>query len=67
MIMTILKMFMVAAYAGLGYGYYYFVGCDTGTCPITSNPVASTAYAAALGAIITFGLVPLIRKKSDEE
>lgn len=67
MIMTLLKLLMVAAYAGLGYTYYYFAGCETGTCPITSNPVASTAYAAALGAIITFGIVPLIRKKPDEE
>ena len=26
----------------VGYLYYYFVGCATGTCPISSNPYIST-------------------------
>jgi ABC-type antimicrobial peptide transport system permease subunit len=25
-----------------GYAYYYFVGCASGTCSITSSPVNST-------------------------
>ena len=32
-----------------GYAYYHFVGCVTGTCPITSSPYLSTAYGALLG------------------
>jgi hypothetical protein len=32
-----------------GYGYYKFVGCRTGTCPITSNPWISTIYGALMG------------------
>jgi hypothetical protein len=32
-----------------GYGFYYFIGCSTGTCPITSNPWMSTGYGALLG------------------
>lgn len=28
----------------LGFGYYYFIGCRSGTCTITSNPYISTAY-----------------------
>jgi hypothetical protein len=32
-----------------GYGFYYFVGCSTGACPIISNPRASTGYGARLG------------------
>ncbi|GMT48956.1 MAG: hypothetical protein IEMM0008_0495 [bacterium] len=39
---------------GLGFAYYYFVGCQTGTCPIQSNPYASTAYGSALGLLIIF-------------
>lgn len=35
--------------AALGYAYYYFIGCVSGTCPITSNPYISTAYGAAIG------------------
>lgn len=34
-----------------GYLYYYFVGCHTGTCAITSNPVNSTIYGAVMGGI----------------
>ena len=36
--------------AGGGFAYYYFfVGCASGTCPITSNPYISTAYGSLIG------------------
>jgi hypothetical protein len=38
--------------AGLGYAYYYFIGCRGGTCPITSNPYISTLYGAGIGLLI---------------
>ena len=38
-----------------GYVYYYFVGCRTGTCPISSNPWISTVYGASMGFILTVG------------
>ena len=41
-----------AAGGGLGFGWYKLVGCSTGTCPITSNPVISTVYGAVLGALL---------------
>ena len=34
----------VALGAIAGYAYYYFVGCASGQCAITSNPVNSTVY-----------------------
>jgi hypothetical protein len=34
-----------------GYLYYYFVGCASGTCSITSKPLNSTLYGALLGAL----------------
>jgi Family of unknown function (DUF6132) len=34
-----------------GYLYYYFVGCNSGTCPITSRPLNSTLYGAMMGAL----------------
>ena len=35
-----------------GYAYYYFVGCKSGTCAITSSPVNSTVYGAVRGALL---------------
>lgn len=35
-----------------GYLYYYYVGCVTGTCPITSHPWRMTAYGAILGLLL---------------
>ena len=37
---------------GLGFAYYKFVGCSSGTCPLTSHPVISSIYGAVLGALI---------------
>jgi hypothetical protein len=37
-----------------GYAFYRFVGCKTGSCPITSNPWISTFYGALLGALLVF-------------
>ena len=34
-----------------GYFYYRFIGCSGGTCLISSKPVNSTLYFAAMGAI----------------
>ena len=38
-----------------GYAYYYFIGCTSGTCPITRNPWISTAYGALIGAVLASG------------
>ena len=35
-----------------GYLYYYFVGCTSGTCAITSKPVNSTLYGALMGGLL---------------
>ena len=35
-----------------GYLYYYFVGCTSGTCVITSKPVNSTLYGALMGGLL---------------
>ena len=40
----------------LGYLYYKFVGCPSGTCPITSNPYISTIYGAVLGLLISISI-----------
>lgn len=48
------RVVLVATGALAGYGYYFFVGCVSGTCPITSNPYVSTAYGAAIGALLAW-------------
>ncbi len=35
-----------------GYAFYYFVGCTTGSCAITSNPYASIAIGAVFGYLL---------------
>lgn len=35
-----------------GYLYYHYVGCASGTCPITSKPLNSTLYGAVMGSLI---------------
>lgn len=45
-----------------GYGYYYFIGCHSGNCPISSNPLISTGYGALIGLILS---IPI--KKKDEK
>lgn len=35
-----------------GFLYWKFVGCESGTCPITSNKYISIAYGALLGSLL---------------
>jgi LytS/YehU family sensor histidine kinase len=35
-----------------GYAYYYYVGCASGTCSITSKPLNSTLYGGFLGGLL---------------
>ena len=35
-----------------GYLFYRYIGCSTGTCPLTSNPYTSSVYGAIIGLLI---------------
>jgi len=48
------RLLFVVGGASAGFAYYYFIGCNSGTCPISSNPYISTAYGAVMGLIIPF-------------
>ena len=51
--MNITKILIGITIGGiLGYLLYKFIGCSTGSCPITSNPWISTIYGAILGLLI---------------
>lgn len=42
----------IAVGAIVGYAYYNFVGCASGTCAITSKPLNSTLYGSLMGGLI---------------
>lgn len=52
------KVFSIKSIIGLGVGaiggfiYYYFVGCQTGSCAIKSNPWLMTIWGAAFGYLL---------------
>ena len=48
----ILTCLGIAIGALAGYAYYYFVGCASGTCAITSKPLNSTLYGAVMGGLL---------------
>ncbi len=48
---TLKQVAWIAAGAVGGFAWYYYVGCVTGTCPISSNPYISTGYGALVGAL----------------
>ena len=47
-----------------GFGYYYYIGCATGGCPIQSNPYLMTGYGILLG--LVFGIPGKKEKNSNE-
>jgi hypothetical protein len=52
----------IAIGALAGYGYYFYVGCASGTCAITSKPLNSTLYGALMGGLVFNMLVKETKK-----
>jgi hypothetical protein len=46
---TLIGIFVGAV---LGYTYYYFLGCASGTFAITSKPINSTLYGSLMGGLL---------------
>jgi hypothetical protein len=57
------KLYLIGALTGglAGFLYWKYVGCLTGTCAITSNPLNSTLYFAFMG-ILLFGFFKKTKK-----
>ena len=49
--------------AAIGFGYYYFIGCNDGHCMISSNPYISTSYGMVVG--VLFGWDTKKEKKKE--
>ena len=35
-----------------GFTYWYYIGCTSGSCAITSSPINSTLYGGLMGGLI---------------
>ena len=62
------KLTVIGAILGAvgGYLYYFFIGCASGTCGITSSPVNSTLYFAVLGGLIMNMIKPETKKSTEK-
>jgi len=47
-----------------GFLYYHFVGCASGTCPITSNPYITVLYGSLMGYLL-FDIFRKIENKTN--
>lgn len=70
MIQTLIKKYWLAALGVAvgalgGYLYWRFVGCSSGSCPITSSPTMSTIWGALMGGLL-FDMFKKKEKKQDE-
>jgi hypothetical protein len=48
----LLTLIGVVVGAVAGYAYYFYVGCASGTCAITSKPLNSTLYGSLMGGLL---------------
>lgn len=55
--------YLVGGIAGgiSGYLYWFYIGCASGTCPITASPLMSVIWGAVMGSLI-FSLFKKERK-----
>ncbi len=44
------------------YLYYFFIGCKTGTCLITSSPTISAGYGLLFGGLVGSSVNDLVNK-----
>lgn len=56
---------VLGALAGLAY--WYFIGCNSGTCPIQSNWESSTLYGGLIGLVIGKGPAKEKKRKDNED
>ncbi len=65
---VLLRLVIGAVIGGIGgYLYYYFIGCKTNSCPITSNPYYTVLWGVLLGVILFFPEKKKSNKKQDTQ
>jgi hypothetical protein len=62
---TIIKWSIGIAIGAVGgFLYWYYIGCNSGSCAITSSPINSTLYGGMMGGLL---LNSFESKKSKDE
>lgn len=56
----------IAVGAVAGFLYWRYVGCTTGSCPITSSPVNSSLWGAVMGGLLGNIMQPDSRVKNKQ-
>jgi len=67
MISIIKKYYPVVLGGIFGYLYYHYIGCMSGSCPITGNPYISTLYGALIGSIFVIDKVWKRKQEKQKE
>ncbi|MGC4232278.1 MAG: DUF6132 family protein [Niabella sp.] len=62
---NMLPLIGVLAGALAGFLYWKYVGCNSGTCAITSRPVNSAVYGAVMGGLL-FSMFTKDKKKEND-
>ncbi len=50
----------------VGYCYWYFVGCESGTCAITSVWYRTTIYGSIMGWLVGDMITDKLKKRTNE-
>jgi len=48
-----------------GFLYWFYIGCNSGTCAITSSPINSTLYGGLMGGLV-LNMFERTKKQTDE-
>lgn len=62
---NILTIIGVGVGALAGYLYWLNVGCSSGTCAITSNPINSTIYGSVMGGLL-LSMIKIPKKTNND-
>lgn len=67
----IAKYLLIATFAIVGstamYLYWFFIGCNSGTCLITSSPSLSSGYGLLLGGLVGSSITDWFGKKKKKQ
>jgi LytS/YehU family sensor histidine kinase len=62
---TIIKWSIGIALGAVGgFLYWYYIGCNSGSCAITFSPINSTLYGGMMGGLLLNSFEP--KKRKDE-